>query len=83
MRGVTAIPSAAAGASLSQFLVRCPTCDRLAAVHVDEDGNDGPVIVRAICVEDCTPALGAFVELLTARYNVGALPATAGSSADA
>jgi hypothetical protein len=82
MRDVTPILGAAArSTSLSQFLLTCPTCRQPCAVHVDESGNDGPVVVRSICPDLCVPDLGALVEMLTIRYAFGAPTGVAESSA--
>jgi hypothetical protein len=81
MRDVTPILGSATRATLSQFLVICPTCHRPCAVHVDESANDGPVIVRVICVDACETDLGALADDLAIRYALGAPPVTAESSA--
>ncbi|MDP9118642.1 MAG: hypothetical protein M3O28_15525 [Actinomycetota bacterium] len=69
----TVMPGFIAGPTLSQFYVTCPTCRRSCAVHVNESGNDGAVIVRVVCPELCTADLGALADILAIRYAVGAL----------
>lgn len=39
---------------LSQFLVRCPSCQSVAALHVDEQDMAARVIVRFICARSCS-----------------------------
>lgn len=55
------------GSGLTQFLITCPTCQSQSAVHVDETGNDGPVLVRVICPDRCKPDPGAVFDLVTTR----------------
>jgi hypothetical protein len=48
-------PARAAAASrlLEQYLIACPGCEQPAAVHVDNGGDDQPVLVRIVCPNAC------------------------------
>lgn len=54
--------------AVAQFLIRCPRCQEQSAVHVDESGNDGPVLVRVICPDLCAPDLGVVFDLVATNY---------------
>lgn len=58
----------ASESTLTQFLICCPTCHRHSAVHVDESGNDGPVLVRVICPDLCSPDLGSVFDLVISSH---------------